>query len=157
MGGRSCAYGFVPYDVGCFYGSTRRATTNSAATNGNTPDAYYVDALFRAEPPRIDKNDVQTRLEAGRILDRILLVNDAPASESEYLSTLVAADTGLSAADAQRRVSNVLTDARQAEDTARKAIAHALLWIFLALLMGAFCASFGATIGGRQRDHMKSI
>jgi hypothetical protein len=32
-----------------------------------------------------------------------------------------------------------------------------LLWIFVALLAGAFSASLAATVGGRQRDHIKSI
>jgi hypothetical protein len=36
----------------------------------------------------------------------------------------------------------------------RKAIAHSLYWTFVALLMGAFCASVAATIGGRERDRM---
>jgi len=31
------------------------------------------------------------------------------------------------------------------------------LWTFLALLMGAFCASYAATVGGRQRDHVQVI
>jgi hypothetical protein len=29
-----------------------------------------------------------------------------------------------------------------------------LYWLFLALLVGAFCASYAATLGGRQRDHV---
>jgi hypothetical protein len=29
--------------------------------------------------------------------------------------------------------------------------------MFLALLGGAFCASFAATIGGRQRDHVVTV
>jgi hypothetical protein len=32
-----------------------------------------------------------------------------------------------------------------------------LYWTFLALLIGAFCASFAATIGGKQRDHVVAI
>jgi hypothetical protein len=32
-----------------------------------------------------------------------------------------------------------------------------LLWLFLALLMGAFCASYAATMGGRQRDRVQHI
>jgi hypothetical protein len=51
-------------------------------------------------------------------------------------------------------VSDVFAAAQQAADTARKTIAHSLLWTFVALLIGAFCASFTATIGGRQRDHV---
>ncbi len=74
-----------------------------------------------------------------------------------YLARLVAARTGISAADAEARVSDVIAQARQAEDTARKATARFLLWLFLALLMRAISASFAATIGGRQRDHVKAI
>jgi hypothetical protein len=29
-----------------------------------------------------------------------------------------------------------------------------MYWTFLALLIGAFCASFAATIGGKQRDRV---
>jgi hypothetical protein len=70
---------------------------------------------------------------------------------------MVAAQTGLSQPEAEQRVSAVIADARQAEDSARKVTAHLLLWFFLALLMGALSASYAATIGGRQRDHVKSV
>jgi len=46
---------------------------------------------------------------------------------------------------------------RQAAEAARKETGRFLLWTFLALLIGAFCASYAATIGGRQRDHLKAI
>ncbi len=52
---------------------------------------------------------------------------------------------------------DVVAQARQAEDTARRVTAHFLLWLFLALLAGAFSASYAATIGGRQRDHVKAV
>jgi hypothetical protein len=32
-----------------------------------------------------------------------------------------------------------------------------MYWTFLALLVGAFCASFAATIGGKQRDNVVII
>ena len=55
------------------------------------------------------------------------------------------------------RVSDVFAQAQQDEEAARKAVAHISIWIFIALLIGAFCASYAATVGGRQRDHMKPI
>jgi hypothetical protein len=73
------------------------------------------------------------------------------------LARLVAARTGISQPEAEKRVADVIASARLAEDAARKATAHLLLWLFLALLIGAFSASFAATIGGRQRDHVKAI
>jgi hypothetical protein len=80
-----------------------------------------------------------------------------PAEDQNYLARLVAAKTGISVSEAEKRVSDVVADARQTEDTARKVTAHLLLWLFLALMMGAFSASYAATIGGRQRDHVKAV
>jgi hypothetical protein len=73
------------------------------------------------------------------------------------LAQLVSAKTGLSQSDAAQRVSDVMAQARQVADATRKATARFLLWTFLALLIGAFCASYAATIGGRQRDHMSAM
>ena len=84
-----------------------------------------------------------------------LRLNDVPAADKTYLGQLIAARTGLSQPEAENRVTTVIAEARQAADTARKAAAHLLLWIFLALLVGAFSASYAATIGGIQRDHVK--
>jgi hypothetical protein len=49
------------------------------------------------------------------------------------------------------------TDVAQAIDAQRKVAARLLLWTFVALLCGAFSASFAATIGGRQRDNIPAI
>jgi hypothetical protein len=97
------------------------------------------------------------RGEAERIIANALRQGYIPPADKSYLAQLVASKTGLSKTDAEKRVSDVFTEAQQAADTARKTIAHSLLWTFLALLIGAFCASFAATIGGRQRDHVVMV
>jgi hypothetical protein len=51
-------------------------------------------------------------------------------------------------------VTDVFGDAQESADRVRKAIAHFALWLFVALLSGAFCASYAGTIGGKQRDHL---
>jgi len=43
---------------------------------------------------------------------------------------------------------------RDAADMARRGAAKTSLWLFVALLTGAFCASLAATFGGRQRDRV---
>jgi plasmid stability protein len=136
------------------------ATDQSPGRNLNLTD-YLADTLFRSARPGGDENNASVRAEVGRILANALRQEDVPAADQTYLAQLVAAKTGLSPADAQQRVATVVTqvknaavEARQAADTARKATAHTLLWIFLALLIGAFCASYAATIGGRQRDYV---
>ncbi len=53
---------------------------------------------------------------------------------------------------AQAKLHNAEVAAKEATDKARKASAHAALWMFVSLLIGAFVASLAATYGGRQRD-----
>ena len=119
------------------------------------PNGYFIDTLFRSESAKPDSNSsTSVRGEAERILANALRQGDIPAADRSYLGQLIAARTGLSQADADKRVSDVFAREQQAADTARKAVAHSLLWAFLALLIGAFCASLAATIGGRQRDHV---
>jgi hypothetical protein len=130
------------------------ATTAASATD---PNAYFVDALFRSDRVGPENKDVAVQAEGGRILANALRQDQMPTADQNYLARLIAAKTGISLADAQTRVSDVVAEARQAEDTARKVTAHLLLWLFLALLMGAFSASYAATIGGRQRDHVKAV
>jgi hypothetical protein len=139
---------------------TQREPSNEGATAAKTsmdPGAYFVDRLFRSEAPNALPIDVSVRAEAGRILANTLRQADSASADQAYLAKVVAAKTGLSPSDAQNRVSQVSADARQAEDLARQTAARLLLWIFIALLMGAFSASLAATMGGRQRDHVKVI
>ena len=170
---RDTAHGFLVWAVGLVVtaaflasaatsmvggGAPLGAITSGKATTAQAsdPNAYFVNTLFRSVRPAAP-NDASMRAEAGSIFANALRQKDVPAPDKTYLGQLVAARTGLSQTDAEQRVSDVLTQARQAADTARKAVAHSLYWTFLALLIGAFCASFAATIGGRQRDRVVAI
>jgi hypothetical protein len=132
-------------------GVGKTAQTEGATQNAN---AYYVDRLFRSDHPQ-PSDDTLLRLEAGRLFMATLSRPETPAGDTAYLAQMVSARTGLNSEEAQKRVSDTVTDARQTADALRKAIAHLLLWSFLALLIGAFSASFAATIGGKQRDHVR--
>ena len=70
---------------------------------------------------------------------------------------MVVARTGLNRPQAETRVDQTLAFYREALDKARKAVAHSLYWLFAAYLIGAFCASFAATLGGKQRDAVLSV
>jgi hypothetical protein len=133
------------------------STTAAAASNMMDPNAYFVDTLFRSDNPGSGSRDAAMQAEAGRILSHALRQNQIPPEDRNYLARLVSAKTGLSELAAEKRVSDVIARAQQTEDTARRVSSHLLLWLFLALLMGAFCASYAATIGGRQRDHVKAV
>jgi len=133
------------------------AGTTAAGAAGSDPYGYFVDSLFRSDRPAADLSaNAALHAEVGLILARGLREGYVPSADTAYLAQLVAARTGMDQTEARRRVSEVLNQARQAADDARRATAHFLYWMFLALLIGAFCASYAATIGGRQRDNMAS-
>jgi hypothetical protein len=138
-------------------GKTQASERSNDAVSAVVPNSYFIDQLFRSARPGVETVDEGTRAEASRILINSLRLDQIPAADQSYLSQLVAAKTGTSQPEAEKRVAQVTSDARQAEDTARKATAHLLLWTFIALMSGAFSASLAATIGGRQRDHMKAL
>lgn len=130
-----------------------------AATDGDQY-GYFIDTLFRDDRPAPVSDDAAHAVVA-RILVRTV-DNDGQLAEADraYLAQLVAQRTDLSATEAQARVDQVyaqvrksVDDAKQAADSARKAAAHATLWMFVALLIGAFVGSFAATLGGRSRDN----
>jgi hypothetical protein len=142
-------------------GGAVRGTAEAAGTAMIAdPNAYFVDTLFRADRQPVDQSVAQmsaAQAEAARTFGHALLQGEITAADRTALARLVAARTGMSLPEAEQRVSDVLTAARQAADTARKTTARLLLWSFLALMMGAFSASYAATIGGRQRDHVKLV
>lgn len=136
-------------------GGADMATGAAADGQGLGAGEYFVDTLFRSSHPNPGRNDAPDRAEARLIFANALRQGDMPAADKTYLTEVVAARTGLSQTEAANRVSEVFAAVQQAADVARKAIEHLALGIFLALLIGAFCASYAATIGGRQRDHVK--
>jgi hypothetical protein len=113
--------------------------------------------LFRSSDPKSDSESVVSRNEAEAIMATSLKQAELSADDKAYLDQLVSARTGLSHADADARVNDTFEKAKTAADVARKTLAHTLLWAFCALLIGAFSASYAATIGGRQRDHVVVI
>jgi len=142
---RDTAHGFLVWAVSVVVAANQSGGTIS-------PNQYFADELLRSRSP--GSNDASARSEVDLILANALRQGTVPPADRSYLVDLTAAKTGISEADADKRVSNVFAQAQQAADQARKAVAHSLYWTFLALLVGAFCASFAATIGGRQRDHV---
>ncbi len=157
---RDTAHGFLAWAVGLviavlFLSSVGLSLAKDAATvAADGKNDYYVDTLFRAEHPTADANDPTIRAEAKAIFAKALTGPSITPKDRSYLAEMVAARTGLDRSMAEARVNETEAAARQALDTARKATAHSLYWLFAALLLGAFCGSFAATIGGRQRDNV---
>jgi hypothetical protein len=129
----------------------------SRGTVQANPSAYSIDTLFRSDHPNATGQD--SRAEATRILVTDLKNGDVPAGDRTYLAQLVAARTGLSQADAEKRVDDVIanvkaaeTKARQIADAARKAGAYLSIFTAVSMLIGAFIAAAAAALGGRHRD-----
>jgi hypothetical protein len=136
-------------------GAEHRAT-NASPSEGVVVEAnrYFIDSLFRSAIPSTT-TDEALRAEVGVIFAHALRERELAPADKNYVVDTVAAKTGLSRPDAEQRVTEVFERDRQAADKARKAVAHSLYWLFVALLLGAFFASFAATLGGRQRDHLR--
>jgi hypothetical protein len=135
-------------------GSNGIALAAGADTSMLNPNDYIIDTLFRSNGTVPDSNDASQRGEAARILAHALRQGAIPPTDKTYLAQVVSARTGLSQADAKTRVADVFEEAQRSAESARKALAHLSLWLFVALLSGAFCASYAGTIGGKQRDHV---
>jgi MFS family permease len=138
--------------------------------DGSQSVGYSVDSLFRASAPAAapDANGVPATpanktAEVTRIFANGLRSGELGEADTQYLGQLVAAKTGLSQADAEKRVTDTFTQLRQTlqqasdkakkvADDARKASAYLALWLVISLLIGAFVASLAATFGGRLRD-----
>ena len=138
-------------------GAAQLGATAAAQSNGGEIGAggYFVDSLFRSNQVRTDGSNSMTE-EAGRILSNALMHKEISPADRTYLGQMIAARTGLTQPESEKRVTEVIDAARKAADEARKATAHLLLWLFVAMLTGAFCASYAATVGGRQRDILKA-
>jgi hypothetical protein len=134
--------------------SSSGSAGNAAATRVLDPNEYYVDSLLRTEHANAERNDAALRAEVSIILANAIRNGYLAPADNAYLTRIVAARTGLNEIEAQKSVSAVFEEDRQVTDAARKAAAHSMYWLFLSLLIGAFCASITATMGGKQRDRV---
>jgi hypothetical protein len=147
----------------------------SQATRSVNPADIYVDKLFRPDaatpapaasapasspaagnpnpPAPSGTNPNQSRAEVLRLWTASFQGNqDLSAADKTYVAQVVAARTGMSQADAEKRVNDVIVEAKTAADTARKGAAKLSFWLTAAMLFGAFAASLAAVEGGALRD-----
>ncbi|POF41633.1 hypothetical protein B0D71_15630 [Pseudomonas laurylsulfativorans] len=148
--------------VGGAASAATQAVGTSAGNTNSDQYGYFVDSLFRDDRPGAVSDDA-ARGAVTRIFVRSLSMDGLASEDRTYLAQLVAQRTNLTQADAERRVDEVyartqktVADAKQgaqeAADIAAKVAAWTTLWMFVALLAGAFFASLAATFGGRRRD-----
>ena len=138
--------------AGALASSTSMTGPSSASGRGLVAPCD-LDVMFR---PMADTEPkpaaADARAEAGRILARGLANGSVPEADRAYAARLVAAQTGLSEADARHRVDEGIEQMKSAADTARRGAELGAIFSALAMLVGAFIASVSAALGGRLRD-----
>ncbi|MGA8586192.1 MAG: hypothetical protein WB715_20575 [Roseiarcus sp.] len=165
VSGAAHAGGSALEAAGTAVGGPAAQAAGQAASSEGSSAAYFTDMLFRTDHPDTSGDAGAARAEVGRILVTDALSGEMPAADKAYVAQVVAARTGLSQADADKRVSEVVEQAKNAKekaidtakaaaDAARKTGVYVALWAFISLLIGAFSASFMATVGGRVRDDL---
>jgi hypothetical protein len=123
----------------------------SASVAGETIIAYDLDRLFRGE--RRPEGDVShVRAEAARILLTASSHRGMQPDDRAYLVRLVSARTGLTPPDAEARVTDVVTRAKESIDRARRSAVILGFMTAAAALAGTAAAWFAACAGGQQRD-----
>jgi hypothetical protein len=152
---------------GAAEGATQAASQNGGNA-GTEALGYYADYLFRPAPGTPPAGGAagpgpDPRAESVRILTVDLASGEVPQADHDYLVQLVAAPTGLSQADAAKRVDDVIGQAKaaadkakQAADSARKAAATFSYFLFFSLVVGAFIACVGAAIAGHARENAEA-
>jgi hypothetical protein len=165
---RDTAHGFLAWAIASVIGAMLLASPASSLVGGelsgasqafgnstqSSPMDGYVDALLRpADPSAQQQNPSDTRGEMVRLFATSFRGGgDLNPSNRTYVAKVVAPRTGMSQADAEKRVNDVVTQVKTDFDKARKAAMQTAIWLTLSLFIGAFCASLAALEGGGLRD-----
>jgi hypothetical protein len=123
----------------------------STSVGGENLIAFDLDRLFRAE--RRPNADLEyPRAEAARILLTTSSHRGMQPEDRAYLVRLTVANTGLAQPDAERRVDEVATRAKENISRARRSAVVIAFSAGAAVLLGAAASWFAACAGGRIRD-----
>jgi hypothetical protein len=133
------------------------AAQGAASATGS--NGYFLDVLFRKDQPDANASAQDAQAEASRIALRAVANGSLDQGDRTYLAKLIAARTGISQQDAEKRIDDVMAQmkaaedkAKEAADAARKVSASTSFFLFFSMLIGAFIASAAGALGGRLRD-----
>ncbi len=165
LGGVVEAGADVAAPVATAYMGNMDKDSNNSVTS---PMSYYADMLLRTDENLTESNTDPLQNEVNKIFLADISTGKLSAEDRIYLAKIVSKRTGLNQAEALNRVDGVYANllnkleatkeaTKVAADKARKAAANSALWMFVALLIGAFVASLSATFGGRKRDNAQML
>ena len=138
-------------------GATSSVLTSAiGATSKINPSDIYVDKLLRPMPgvqSAPPAGSDAKRAELGRIWSAGLSQSgDLTPGDRTYVAQQIAAATGLSQADAEMRLNEVVIEAKDAADKARNVAMKLAFWLAASMLLGALAACLAAVEGGLLRD-----
>ena len=133
------------------HAATPSTTTAANASAGENLLAFDLDRLFRTDAPP-EANIAYDRAQAARILLTANSHSGMSAQDHDYLVRLISHRTGLNAADAGRRVDEVVPMARDNVARARRSAVIVAFMTAAAALIGAVIAWTAAMAGGRHRE-----
>jgi hypothetical protein len=174
---RDTAQGFLAWAFATLLSATALSSATAYLANGTaaamggsalqaagsaSPAEIYVDMSPAAQPAPASSANSATLNNANPNQSRAEVVRlwtsdfhetyNLSAADKTYVAQVVAARTGLSQPDADKRVDDVIAEAKTAADNARKGAAKLSFWLTAAMLFGAFAASLAAVEGGSLRD-----
>jgi hypothetical protein len=130
----------------------QNSLTQPTSTTEPSVLSYEIDHLFRSTRRIPAAELAPLRSEAGRVLMTSSSHSGVSGDDRAFLVQLVTATTGLTGADADRRVDKAITDSKAAISRTRASSIMLAFSLAAALLLGAIAAWAGAEAGGRHRD-----
>lgn len=130
----------------------------AGAAQAASPAAPYVDRLLRPSGQATRQtspgsDNTGARDELGRLIAPALRKGgDVAPEDKTYIVQVVAGRTGMPQAEAEQRVNQTITQAKQAADQARRTAAKFSFWVAAALLAGALASCLAAAEGGKLRS-----
>ena len=94
-----------------------------------------------------------TRAELGRLIGpSVRGGTDVSNDDRAYAARVIAARAGIPQAEAEKRISDAVAQAKSAADAARKSAMKLALWLAASMLAGAIAAALAAIEGGVYSD-----
>ena len=158
---RDGAHGLLVWAVGVVLGvillwaSAAAVSVGTAASRDPSAQgflAYELDRLFRSER-RLESVPPDIRAEATRILMKGLGRQELPSDDRTHLVRVVAGATELAQPDAERRVVQIVAEARNSAAQTRRSAVILGFATAAGLAAAAAAAWFAAGAGGRHRDN----
>lgn len=132
----------------------RSASASAAETAADAAPAAPVSEGTAAAAPASPATAVtdSARAEMRRILTKAVVSGGLSAEDRPYFASLVAARTGVSQQEAEKRIDEAVTTGREAADTARRGAALLGFITAVSLILSLGAAWWSARRGGHHRD-----